>query len=202
MEIRGKKIGGLDAILVRNALRSFLDSETEPIFKGGRIIRKSNAITAAFLGSELALVESDAARLLKTLIEDGYVDKDNLTPTAFGMALIRAEDRPRLSLDEADRILEAFLRAVRKVNRRPGARIFVERVHVFGSYLRRQETVGDIDLLVHAPLPAEAEPEDFDELDDVTSMIRISDYLSFHDEFDVIAASVEKRQIYARGHAD
>jgi predicted nucleotidyltransferase len=147
---------------------------------------------------KLGLAEADGARLLADLIADGYIDKEKLTPTQQGMALAQAEDRDRLPLSEAQDILNEFLDAVRRVNAKPEARVLVERVHVFGSYLAGAETVGDIDLLIEMPLPEDCEPEDMGEQDAVIDEIKISDYLSFHDEFDLVAAEAEKCLIYDR----
>lgn len=198
MEIRGKKICGLDAVRVRDALRTFLDVKTPMSFEDGEVKIERKTLKADFLTQELGLAEAEGARLLACLIDDGYIDKGKLTPTHQGMALAQAEDRDRLPLNEAQSILDEFLDAVRKVNARPGARVLIERVHVFGSYLAGAETVGDIDLLIEMPLPEDCEPEDMDEQDAVSGEIKISDYLSFHDEFDQVAAEAEKRLIYDR----
>ena len=113
-------------------------------------------------------------------------------------ALAQAEDRERLPFSQARKLLGEFLEAVNTVNARHGARILIERVHVFGSYLAEAETVGDIDLLIEAPLPDDCEPDDFDERDTVMDEIKISDYLSFHDELDIVAAEAEKHLVYDR----
>ncbi len=196
MEIRGMKISGLDATRVRDALRAFLEIETPRSFENGEFKVERKFLKADFLAKELGLSEDAAAALLADLIDEGYIDQHKLTPTHRGMALSQAEHRERLPLNEADRILGEFLDAVRKVNARPDARILVKRVYVFGSYLKGAATVGDIDLLVEMPLPEDCEPEDMDELDEVTEEIKISDYLSFHAEWDEVAATAEKKLIY------
>lgn len=198
MEIRGKTIGGFDAVRVRDALRAFLDLKTPMSFENAnhRIERKT--LKADFLAKEMVLSEADGTTLLAELINGGYVDKNKLTPTSFGMALAQAEDRDRLPLGQARELLDEFLEAVKTVNARNDARIFIERVHVFGSYFAGAETVGDIDLLIEAPLPEDCEPEDMDEFDDVMETIKVSDYLSFHDELDMVAADAEKLLIYDR----
>lgn len=196
MEIRGMKISGLDAMRVRDALRAFLEVETRRSFENGQLKTERKILKADFLANELDLSEDAAATLLADLIAEGYIDPHKLTPTHRGMALSQAENRERLPLSEADRILGEFLDAVRKVNARPDARILVKRVYVFGSYLKRAATVGDIDLLVEMPLSEDCEPEDMDEIDVVTEEIKISDYLSFHAEWDEVAATAEKKLIY------
>lgn len=116
----------------------------------------------------------------------------------MGMALVQAEDRDRLPLSQARDLLIKFLEAVKTVNAIPDARILIERVHVFGSFLAETETVGDIDLLIEAPLPEDCEPQDMEYFDNVMKAVKTSDYLSFHDEFDMVAADAEKRLIYDR----
>lgn len=202
MEIRGKKIGGLDAVRVRDALRAFLDVETPMSFENGEVKIERKTLNVDFLAKELGLAETDGESLLADLIADGYIDKEKLTPTQQGMALAQAEDRDRLPLSEARDILNKFLDAVRRVNEKSEARVLVERVHVFGSYLAALETVGDIDLLIEAPLPDDCEPEDMDEKDVVFHEIKISDYLSFHDEFDLVATETKKCLIYERHNSN
>lgn len=198
MEIRGKTIGGLDALQVRDALRAFLDVETPTSFENGEFKIERKTLNGDFLAKELGLSNADGPAFLSTLVDEGYIDKEKLTPTTLGMALAQAEDRERLPLNRARVLLDEFLNAVKAVNARPGARILIERVHVFGSFLAQADTVGDIDLLVEAPLPDDCEPEDMDEHDAVMEEVNISDYLSFHGEFDVVARDAEKRLVYSR----
>ena len=200
MEIRGETICGIDAVRVRNALRVFLERETIS-FESGEFKIERKTLNADFLAKELGLTREEGESLLADLVAGGYIDKEKLTPTYLGMALANAEDRDRLPLNDAHGILNEFLCAVREVNAKPGARVLIERVHVFGSYLAGAETVGDIDLLIEAPLPADCEPEDMEEKDVVMDEIKVSDYLSFHDELDSVATEAEKRLIYDRGKA-
>lgn len=196
MEIRGKTIGEINAVQVRDALRAFLNLENPMSFENGKFKIERKTLKAEFLAEELSLSNADGAVLLAVLVKEGYIDKEKLTPTTLGMALAHAEDRERLPLSQARELLGEFLEAVKTANARQGARILIERVHVFGSFLAEAETVGDIDLLIEAPLPDDCEPEDMDERDTVIDEIKVSDYLSFHDELDMVAAEAEKRLIY------
>ncbi len=198
MEIRGKTIGGFDAVRVRDALRAFLDLKPPMSFENGEFKIERKTLKADFLAKELTLSDAGGLALLAELVNEGYVDKDKLTPTSMGMALVQAEDRDRLPLSQARELLIKFLEAVKTVNAIPDARILIERVHVFGSFLAETETVGDIDLLIEAPLPEDCEPEDMEDFDNVMEAVKISDYLSFHDEFDMVAADAKKRLIYDR----
>jgi predicted nucleotidyltransferase len=198
MEIRGKTIGGLNAVQVRDALRAFLDLKTPMSLENGKFKIERKILKSDFLAKKLSLSNDDGTAFLATLVNEGYIDKDKLIPTTLGMALAQAEDRERLPLSQARECLGEFLEAVKTVNARHGARILIERVHVFGSYLAEAETVGDIDLLIEAPLPDDCEPEDMDEYDRVMHEIKISDYLSFHDEYDMVVAEADKRLVYDR----
>lgn len=198
MEIRGMTIGGLAAVRVRDALRAFNEVDTPRTFENGKIRIGSKALTAEFLAKQLNLDAAEGKQLLIDLIRDGYIDKNKLIPTVQGMVLVRAEDRDRLPRNEASKILNEFLDAVENVNSRLKARVSVQRVYVFGSYLTDAETVGDIDLLIEAPLPDDCVPEDLDERDIVLAHIETSEYLSFHYEFDAVAAGAEKLLIYPR----
>jgi hypothetical protein len=198
MEIRSKTIGVFDAVKVRDALRAFLDLKTTMSYENGELKIDRKMLKGDFLAEKLGLSDTDGVALLDTLIEEGYIDKDKLTPTTLGMALAQAEDRERLPLIQARELLGDFLEAVKTVNTKHGARILIERVHVFGSYIEEPKTVGDIDLLIEAPLPDDCQPADLDELDTVMEEIKISDYLSFHDELDMVAAEADKRLVYDR----
>jgi predicted nucleotidyltransferase len=195
MEIRGKLIGGLEAVRVRDAFIAFLEIETVK-FVNGEVRYERKTITDDFLAQQLNLDREQGAGLLAVLIADGYVDQAKRTPTPQGMALAHAQDRERLALGDARKILGNFLEAVRKVNARPELRMTIDRVHVFGSYLAGAETVGDIDLILDVPSP-ESE-EDFEQLDAVIAEVHISEYLSFHEELDTTAADAEKEVIYQR----
>lgn len=198
MEIRGKEIGGLPAVRVRDALRAFRDLETPWRFENGTFQIERKTLKAEFLAEQLGLSPADGVALLTCLIAENYIDAVKLTPTNLGMALIGAEDRDRLPLDEAHEVLAEFIQTVKTINGKPGARILIDRVYVFGSYAASAETVGDIDLLIECPLPEDCQPEDMDERDDVFDELKVSEYLSFHDEFDSIAVAADRRLIYER----
>lgn len=195
------EICGLPAIKVRDALRKFNDQQLQCDFVDGvpKLIPKR--LSAAFLAEALAMAGHEATKLLNALVSSGYVDQAKLTPTYAGMALIAAEDRDRLSLNEAEALLEEFLKAVQVVNAKPKARVFIEKVRIFGSFAEGKETVGDIDLQVFAPLPEDCQPKDCEEQEAVISEVKTSDYLSFHDEFDQVATAAPGKIIYQRNAA-
>ena len=95
-----------------------------------------------------------------------------------------------------------LLEAVKKINSRKDARVFIERLYVFGSYLQDVESIRDIDILAVIPVPDDCEPEDLDELDDVVDMLKVSEYISLHyEELDAVASAAEKQLVYERGQA-
>ena len=198
MEIRGIEICGHPAIRVRDALRKFNDQESKHDFVNGVYKYTPKRLTASFLAEALEIDQQEASKLLNSLVSSGYIDQEKFTPTPNGMALITAEDRDRLQFTEAKILVDDFLLAVQAVNARPGARVFIEKVHLFGSFAGEKETVGDIDLQIFAPLPEDCQPEDMDEMDAVLSEVKTSEYLSFHNEFDWIATDAPRQIIYQR----
>ena len=97
-------------------------------FENGEFKIERKTLKADFLAKELTLSDAGGVALLAELVNEGYVDKDKLTPTSMGMALVQAEDRDRLPLSQARELLIKFLEAVKTVNAIPDARILIERV--------------------------------------------------------------------------
>jgi predicted nucleotidyltransferase len=198
MDIRNKKICDRAATEVRDMLRTFNDLEVNFEIRDGRPVYEQKQLSQEFISKNLNLPHAGSSKLLECLIREGFIDGKKLTPTTEGMALIAVEDRERIGRREAENILQDFLRAVECVNSRQKARIFVEKAYVFGGYEAGSDSLGDIDLLLEIPLPDECIPEDMTERDWVCEEINVSDYLSFHDEFDLVAAKANKKLIYDR----
>ncbi len=74
----------------------------------------------------------------------------------------------RFLLSKADALIEPLLAHMREA---PG----VERIEVAGSYRRRKETIGDVDLLVQAELPAPAVMEHFTAFGSVEKVVAAGD---------------------------
>jgi len=72
----------------------------------------------------------------------------------LNMALLAAgwkcqkKTRRKIQLRTADRLYESFMKRLNESNRNAAFAYFVEQVIVFGSYLRREERVTDIDLCI------------------------------------------------------
>jgi hypothetical protein len=197
MDIRGKTICGQPAIRVRDALRVFDALPTQMDFSGDypRVVPKR--FTVAFLSETLDIATAQASVLLRCLISSGYINS-GLIPTPRGMAIAHAVNRPRLPRKKALAILARFIAAVKAVNANPKARNFVQRVKLFGSLATSSPTVGDIDIQIIMPLPRDVCPEDLTERDRLVGQLRISRYLSFHDEMDYIADCSSGTVIYER----
>ena len=71
-----------------------------------------------------------------------------------GLIVARGKTKPRTPLAQAQEVLDGFLRRVDALNCDPNAVRYIDQVWLFGSVLRGQDTVGDIDLaLVTARRP-------------------------------------------------
>lgn len=200
LDLRGLVIAGLPARDVSKALAEFKAMESELDTSGDvpKIIRK--ILTADFLARILSVTLIEAEAVLDELINKNYVDVTKLVPASEGVALSMGTELDRITFDIAQSIVEEFLAAVHTSNNRPGARVFIQRVKVFGSFARREATVGDIDLQVEAPVEGDdCQPEDLDERDQVlASLEAISEYISIHSEFDSIAADAYGDVIYEK----
>ena len=198
MDIRGKTICGLAAIRVRDALVAFIGSPVEIDFSGALPKIAPKELKSRFLSDELHLTVSQGRALLKCLITSGYVDGARLIPTSLGMALANARSRPRLDRKGANALLKRFISAVKTANRRPGARVLIKEVRIFGSMLSSTPAVGDIDLIVtmQLPDPDDLQPEDIIERNRLASRILVSRYISLHDELDFVAGTARSRIIY------
>jgi hypothetical protein len=88
----------------------------------------------------------DGAIVFEECLDRRLIDREALKLTDSGEAVARAKVKRRTPLRQAHALLDAFLDRVDALNRDPEAVNFVEEVWLFGSLLREQESVGDIDL--------------------------------------------------------
>lgn len=100
--------------------------------------------------------DRSASILLQELLDRGDIalpaDSD---PTQFyveltdaGRSLLASKTVPRTPIAEADLVLERFLERIKVFNDDPDNPEFIEQAWLFGSVMRREETVGDIDIAV------------------------------------------------------
>jgi predicted nucleotidyltransferase len=135
----GQKIAGLSAIVLRNALRHLRD-----VTWGSKS-----------LAHYMKVPPARAERTIMHLAKFGYVERDKLVNnhdawclTNAGRAFTNANAMRPLPKEEAKRLLDDFLARVKKVNRDPYFLYQVSKVLLFGSYLSKKETLGDIDLAI------------------------------------------------------
>jgi len=88
----------------------------------------------------------DGASVFEECLDRGLIDHETLKLTDSGEAIASAKARRRTPLGKAQALLDEFLGRVDALNRNPDAVNFVDEVWLFGSLLREQESVGDIDL--------------------------------------------------------
>jgi hypothetical protein len=109
----------------------------------------------------LKIPEEEARRLIYWLRGLGYVEVVWQQPpgtwrnTMAGNALANATAVRPISRSEADRLLKEFLVRVGTVNEDPSWLYRVRKVVIFGSYLKGQEWIGDIDLAIRLDRRAE-----------------------------------------------
>lgn len=128
---------------------------------GFRLSKVKQALTAYartgqaenFLQVEtLAPSRMEAAALYEELLERRFIDPDGSYEhflTEAGLAIAGGKMR-RSPLGSARRVLDDLLTRVEKMNEHLAPLNVVERVWLFGSAMRGEETVGDIDLAIEA----------------------------------------------------
>ncbi|MCH4561068.1 hypothetical protein [Mesorhizobium jarvisii] len=88
----------------------------------------------------------DGAIVFEECLDRRLIGADRLTVTESGEAIAYARAKRRTPIAKAQTLLNEFLRSVEALNRDPKAVTYVDEVWLFGSVMRGQESVGDIDL--------------------------------------------------------
>lgn len=88
----------------------------------------------------------DGAIVFEECLDRGLIDRASLKRTDAGEHIARAKAKPRTPIARADAILEQLLDRAVLMNACPDGLSLVDEIWLFGSVLRRAETVGDIDL--------------------------------------------------------
>jgi hypothetical protein len=88
----------------------------------------------------------DGAIVFEECLDRGLIDPETLKLTDGGEAIARAKAKRRTPIAKAQALLTEFLRHVDDLNRDPEGVRFVDEVWLFGSLMKEQESVGDIDL--------------------------------------------------------
>jgi predicted nucleotidyltransferase len=198
-----QKIAGLDSHRMRQFFRAFVDQETVLDWQDGVPIGMVRKITAATIREGLSLQPDEADSVHKALLEEDWIDKEKFTPTRKGMALAHHVDRPKISLDQAQAILEEVLSWAERTNEPPEARVKVKTIYLFASLLRAAEFVDDIDLFVEfttMDLEEELQPEDMERQDELCEeLAAISERVSPSYVFDrMMMDDVPMRLVFPR----
>ena len=141
LQIRNRLIAGVPATKVRDALR--LAAQVEPF-------------THYLIAKECKLSARRARQLLNELVRTEYLaithDPSNEEPgpwylvSAKGMKLANASAMSRLSRTKGDRLLADFMKRVQEVNASSEYLVTVSVVVVYGSYVRGEKSLGDVDI--------------------------------------------------------
>jgi len=127
-----------------------------PVLRVRALLRRFNQDfwTIKTVASVLRIPGGPARRLVYALRRLGYVEAvpdqrpGTWRNTISGNALANATAAAPISRPDADRVLREFLMRVGVVNSDPSALYRVGMVVVFGSYLKPQQLIGDIDLAI------------------------------------------------------
>jgi predicted nucleotidyltransferase len=150
----GQKIAGQSAIVLRNALRHLRDGTW----------------SSKTLAYYLKVPPMRAQRIIMQLAKAGYIERDELAKTRdawcltnAGRALTNANAMRPLPRGQAKVLIDDFLARVKEVNADPYFLYQVSKVILFGSYLSKKETLGDLDLAIELS-PKEPNKDRFEKL--------------------------------------
>ncbi len=124
------RIAGYRPTVFKNAIRGFMRTRS-----------RENVIDLRSIFPQ----RRDGAIVFEECIDRGLIDAEKLEITEKGMAIARGKAKRRTTLVQAHALLNTFLERVESLNRDPDALTSVTQVWLFGSLLRGEETVGDID---------------------------------------------------------
>ncbi|AEH87032.1 hypothetical protein [Mesorhizobium opportunistum] len=124
-------IAGYRPVVFKEALRGF-----------GRTESPTNLIDL----KSVFPMRRDGAIVFEECFDRGLIDPETLKATEIGEAIARAKAQQRTPLAKALTLLNDFLRRVSELNQGQRSVRFVNKVWLFGSVMREQESVGDIDL--------------------------------------------------------
>jgi hypothetical protein len=186
---------------VQAAIRAFLCLPMEmPEIRNGQLVspppkRVTPAVLAPHLGNDLGRANA----LMSELISSGYLDASG-KPLALAMALAHDKSLSRIPRETVDGIIARLVVEAKRLNARVHARVFVERLDLFGSTLREGTDFGDVDVIVHLTDPTEDfTPEDMEEQDVVIAALQdVSEHINMTCPFDEVAVRAATKTIYTR----
>lgn len=183
---------------IQTLIRDFLEIPAELVMVDGEWTVPRKRVTNEFIAKNLDRTSEEAALVRAELVEQGFIDESG-KPLAPAMALAGDKGLPRISRAQVEVVVRDLIDAARNINSRPDARIFVERVEVFGSYLHDQPDYGDVDVLVTLTPPIDFTQEEGEEEHLVyTTLQEVSPYVSISDQFDAVAGDADKVVIFDR----
>jgi hypothetical protein len=130
---RGVRIAGYRASTFKNALAAYLRTKSFATL----IDRKS-----------IFPHRRDGAIVYEECLDRHLIDRDTGKVTDAGRTMARSRVVTRTPLEKAKAVLEAFLDRVDQLNHDPEAISRVDEVWLFGSLMREEVAVGDIDLAI------------------------------------------------------
>jgi predicted nucleotidyltransferase len=151
MQISGKQeIGGVPALKVRDWMARDLVGSKESL-----VACFNRWEPTKYKPSEY--IEKRVSFVLNALLEMGYIEKEEKQHpdekqyyklTKIGKEFARGSGAKRLKRETAKLVLEGFMSRVAEVNADPRFLVRITRAVLYGSYLRGEETVGDLDIAV------------------------------------------------------
>ena len=130
---RDARIAGYRVSLFRDALRSYMRTRGP-----GSLIDLRSVFDS----------RRDGAIVYEELLDRGLIDRVSGKVTETGEVLIRSKVVTRTPLEKAKAVLQALLDRIDDLNRDPEAISRVDEVWLYGSVLREEAAVGDIDLAI------------------------------------------------------
>lgn len=130
---RGDSIAGYPVSLYKRALSSYLRTN-DP----GCLINLRSVFGCRRVG----------AVVYEECLDRGLIEQETGVVTEEGMVVLRSKSAARTPLAKAQQILGDFLNRIDALNSDPEAIRVVDQVWLFGSLMRAEPTVGDIDLAI------------------------------------------------------
>ncbi|MCG7347496.1 hypothetical protein [Sphingomonas sp. ACRSK] len=130
---RDRRIAGYRTSTFKNALAGYLRTESP-----ARLIDLKSVFPH----------RRDGAIVYEECLDRGLIDRASGEVTEAGLTLVRSKMVARTPLEKAKRVLDEFLERVDQLNHDPEAISRVDEVWLFGSLMREEAAVGDIDIAI------------------------------------------------------
>ena len=196
-------IAHVESKKVRSMFKQFVDSEIKHKFVDGVLKIEKRSITHELIMESLNVPRAEAETIRTLLVSEGWIEAGKFIPTMRGMALAQHVDRPKISLEKADAIINEVLNWADGVNAELNARVRVKTIRLYGSVEQRKLEVSDIDLFVEfttMDLGLDLQPEDWEREEELgEELVGISEYISPSPEFNrELMLEAKSRLIFPR----